>query len=163
MSLKRKASFTALPTSPSVPAPSEWGMMIDGSTHLHSRTRKRFRDDRPSDQLIYRKCLGSEYSPLIASTFNLANSRQETPYDGFSPHKSSRRLHRPPIWIQWTQSRLSKHQKLLTPDNKHYTDSSNKHRSNHLLSDHPVKRLHRVPTRLHRPRRISCVARLLIK
>jgi hypothetical protein len=62
MSLKRKASFTALPPSPSVPAPSEWGMMIDGSTHLHSRTRKRFRDDRPSDQVIYRKCLAS---PLL--------------------------------------------------------------------------------------------------
>ncbi|CAG8003507.1 unnamed protein product [Penicillium nalgiovense] len=57
MSLKRKASFTALPTSPSVPAPSEWGMMIDGSTHLHSRTRKRFRDDRPSDQVIYQNTL----------------------------------------------------------------------------------------------------------
>ncbi|CAI7587328.1 unnamed protein product [Penicillium glandicola] len=57
MSLKRKASFTALPTSPSVPAPSEWGMMIDGSTHLNSRTRKRFRDDRPSDQVIYQNTL----------------------------------------------------------------------------------------------------------
>lgn len=56
MSLKRKASFIALPTSPSAPAPSEWGMVIDGSPHLHSRTRKRFRDDRPSDQVIYRKC-----------------------------------------------------------------------------------------------------------
>ncbi|KAJ5846794.1 hypothetical protein N7534_010463 [Penicillium rubens] len=57
MSLKRKASFTALPPSPSVPAPSEWGMMIDGSTHLHSRTRKRFRDDRSSDQVIYQNTL----------------------------------------------------------------------------------------------------------
>jgi hypothetical protein len=54
MSLKRKAEFTAVPSSPSAPAPSEWGMMIDGNTHLHSRTRKRFRDDRPSDQVIYR-------------------------------------------------------------------------------------------------------------
>ncbi|KAF4761756.1 hypothetical protein N7455_002784 [Penicillium solitum] len=57
MSLKRKASFTALPNSPSVPAPSEWGMVIDGSTHLHSRTRKRFRDDRPSDKVIYQNTL----------------------------------------------------------------------------------------------------------
>ncbi|KAJ5789564.1 uncharacterized protein N7518_006575 [Penicillium psychrosexuale] len=57
MSLKRKASFIALPTSPSAPAPSEWGMVIDGSPHLHSRTRKRFRDDRPSDQVIYQNTL----------------------------------------------------------------------------------------------------------
>ncbi|KAJ5184828.1 hypothetical protein N7491_007303 [Penicillium cf. griseofulvum] len=56
MSLKRKASFTALPTSLSVPAPNEWVMGI-GSTHLHSRTRKRFRDDRPSDQVIYQNTL----------------------------------------------------------------------------------------------------------
>ncbi|KAJ5834510.1 hypothetical protein N7447_000536 [Penicillium robsamsonii] len=56
MSLKRKASFTALPASPSVPAPNEWGMGT-GSTHLHSRTRKRFRDDRPSDQVIYENTL----------------------------------------------------------------------------------------------------------
>ncbi|KAJ5959858.1 uncharacterized protein N7479_007008 [Penicillium vulpinum] len=57
MSLKRKASFTALPTSPSVPGPSEWGTMTNGSTHLHSRTRKRFRDDRPSEQMIYQNTL----------------------------------------------------------------------------------------------------------
>ncbi|KAJ5774253.1 hypothetical protein N7457_009149 [Penicillium paradoxum] len=57
MSLKRKVSFTALPTSPSVPAPSDWGMMIDGNTHIHSRTRKRFRDDRPSEQVIYQNTL----------------------------------------------------------------------------------------------------------
>ncbi|KAJ5131043.1 uncharacterized protein N7515_007082 [Penicillium bovifimosum] len=57
MSLKRKASFTALPTSQGVPAPSEWGMAINGNTHLHSRTRKRFRDDRPSDEVIYQNTL----------------------------------------------------------------------------------------------------------
>ncbi|KAJ5748589.1 uncharacterized protein N7511_010285 [Penicillium nucicola] len=55
MSLKRKAEF-AVPSSPSIPAP-EWGMLIDGNNHLHSRTRKRFRDDRPSDQVIYQNTL----------------------------------------------------------------------------------------------------------
>lgn len=165
MSLKRKASFTALPTSPSVPAPSEWGMVIDGSTHLHSRTRKRFRDDRPSDQVIYRKSLASPlwHSPLIVSTFNLADSWQKTPYDGSSLLKSSRSLHKPPIWIQWTQSQPSKHHKTLTLDNKHYTDSSNKNPSNHRLSDHPAQHLHLVPMRLRSLRRTSCVARRLNK
>lgn len=165
MSLKRKASFTALPTSPSVPAPSEWGMVIDGNTHLHSRTRKRFRDDRPSEQVIYRKCLASPswHSPLIMSMSNLADSWQKIPYDGSSPPKSSRSLPRPSIWIQWTQSQLLKHQKPLTLDNKHYTDSSNKNPSNHRLSDHPVKHLHLEPMRLHWPRKISCVARRLIR
>ncbi|KAJ5163070.1 uncharacterized protein N7500_004900 [Penicillium coprophilum] len=56
MSLKRKASFTALPASPSVAAPNEWGIGTE-STHLHSRTRKRFRDGRPSDQIIYQNTL----------------------------------------------------------------------------------------------------------
>jgi hypothetical protein len=100
MPLKRKASFTALPTSPSVPAPSEWGMVIDGNTHLHSRTRKRFRDDRPSDEVIYRKYLisTSVRSPLIASPFKLAHNSQRTHYDGFSPLKSSKRLYSPLLW-----------------------------------------------------------------
>ncbi|KAJ6044089.1 uncharacterized protein N7446_002286 [Penicillium canescens] len=57
MSLKRKAEIAAVPSSPSVPAPSEWAMMIDGNNYLHSRTRKRFRDDRPSDQVIYQNTL----------------------------------------------------------------------------------------------------------
>ncbi|CAG8100876.1 unnamed protein product [Penicillium olsonii] len=62
MSLKRKASFTALPNSPSVPAPSEWNMALDGNTHLHSRTRKRFRDDRPCENVIYQNTLRWIYS-----------------------------------------------------------------------------------------------------
>ncbi|KAJ5574368.1 uncharacterized protein N7459_008795 [Penicillium hispanicum] len=56
MSLKRKASFPALPSSLLAPTPSEWGMTGD-SKHLHSRTRKRFRDGRPSDEVVYEKTL----------------------------------------------------------------------------------------------------------
>ncbi|KAJ5888273.1 hypothetical protein N7495_008314 [Penicillium taxi] len=52
MSLKRKASFTAIPSNPFAPAPSKWEA-VDNTKHLHSRTRKRFRDDRPSDEQIY--------------------------------------------------------------------------------------------------------------
>ncbi|KAJ5156228.1 hypothetical protein N7492_009031 [Penicillium capsulatum] len=55
MSLKRKAPFaSAIPSSPLAPPPSEWD---DTSNHLHSRTRKRFRDDRPSDKIVYEKTL----------------------------------------------------------------------------------------------------------
>ncbi|KAJ5132153.1 hypothetical protein N7448_006311 [Penicillium atrosanguineum] len=61
MSLKRKASFSAMPFAPSALAPSEWGM-ADGSQHLNSRTRKRFRDGRPSDDVVYEKTLRWIYS-----------------------------------------------------------------------------------------------------
>ena len=55
MSLKRKASFSlATPSSPLAPAPSEWAM-ADNSKHLHCRTRKRFRDGRPNDDVVYGK------------------------------------------------------------------------------------------------------------
>lgn len=103
------------------------------------------------------------HSPLIVSTFNPPDTWQKTHYDGSSPPKSSRSLHKPPIWIQWTQSQLPKHQKTLTLDNKHYTDSSNKNPSNYHLSDHPAQHLHLVPMRLRSLRRTSCVARRLIK
>lgn len=56
MSLKRKASFSAMPDGLSVPASGEWAI-VDSSKHLHSRTRKRFRDGRPSDEIVYGKFL----------------------------------------------------------------------------------------------------------
>ncbi|KAJ6131417.1 hypothetical protein N7523_001877 [Penicillium sp. IBT 18751x] len=56
MSLKRKASFSAMPSAPSALAPSQWSI-ADGSQHLNSRTRKRFRDGRPSDEVVYEKTL----------------------------------------------------------------------------------------------------------
>ncbi|CAI7621064.1 Ribonucleoprotein LSM domain eukaryotic/archaea-type [Penicillium manginii] len=56
MSLKRKASFSAMPSSPFVPASSDWEM-TDSSKHLHSRTRKRFRDGRPNEEAVYAKTL----------------------------------------------------------------------------------------------------------
>ncbi|OJZ83397.1 hypothetical protein ASPFODRAFT_168976 [Aspergillus luchuensis CBS 106.47] len=54
MSLKRKASIPSL-TSPN-PAPVMSGRSIvadDSPKHLHSRTRKRFRNDRPDDEVVY--------------------------------------------------------------------------------------------------------------
>ncbi|KAJ5676245.1 hypothetical protein N7462_009142 [Penicillium macrosclerotiorum] len=52
MALKRKASFSVISSGPSMPAPSEWGM-VGSSQDLPSRTRKRFRDGRPSDEVVY--------------------------------------------------------------------------------------------------------------
>lgn len=61
MSLKRKSSFTGLPATASVSNSNEWNIALDGgSTHLHSRTRKRFRDDRPSESVIYREFLAQK-------------------------------------------------------------------------------------------------------
>ncbi|PLN75792.1 hypothetical protein BDW42DRAFT_180141 [Aspergillus taichungensis] len=58
MSLKRKASFST-PTSPSTPSViGGRSMMLDDSPqHLNSRTRKRFRDDRPEDKIVYENTL----------------------------------------------------------------------------------------------------------
>ncbi|CAL5870106.1 uncharacterized protein PFLUO_LOCUS4341 [Penicillium psychrofluorescens] len=57
MSLKRKASFSAaLPSSPLTPV-NEWPAAVDTTKHLHSRTRKRFRDDRPNDAVVYQNTL----------------------------------------------------------------------------------------------------------
>ncbi|OQD87212.1 hypothetical protein PENANT_c006G07170 [Penicillium antarcticum] len=81
MSLKRKADFAAVPSSPSIAAPSEWGMVIDGNNHLHSRTRKRFRDDRPSDQVIYQNTLrwifSAQKQQVPASTVEMDTMESE--------------------------------------------------------------------------------------
>lgn len=58
MSLKRKASFSAmspLNTMPVVAGPSR--IVEDSPRHLHSRTRKRFKDDRPDEKVIYENTL----------------------------------------------------------------------------------------------------------
>ncbi|KAG2419218.1 hypothetical protein HFD88_004013 [Aspergillus terreus] len=58
MSLKRKASFSAInsPASPT-PLPEYTFSMDDSPKHLHSRTRKRFRNDRPDEKVVYENTL----------------------------------------------------------------------------------------------------------
>jgi len=82
MSLKRKASFSAMPSSPFAPASSDWDM-TDSSKHLHSRTRKRFRDGRPNDEAVYGECSSlpmcaqcqypalSNKQPSLVTSFNV--------------------------------------------------------------------------------------------
>lgn len=54
MGLKRKASFTASPnTTPTPVFPGAIPTTNETSTYLPSRTRKRFRDNRPDEQTIY--------------------------------------------------------------------------------------------------------------
>ena len=56
MSLKRKASFPPN-VAPVIAGPSV--SMDDAPQHLHCRTRKRFRNDRPDDDTIYGKSLNT--------------------------------------------------------------------------------------------------------
>ncbi|KAH8693743.1 hypothetical protein BGW36DRAFT_409382 [Talaromyces proteolyticus] len=55
MSLKRKASFTSFQAA----TRTEFCSQAEGDIpqHLHSRTRKRFRDNRPDEQTVYEKTL----------------------------------------------------------------------------------------------------------
>ncbi|PGH28087.1 hypothetical protein AJ80_00344 [Polytolypa hystricis UAMH7299] len=67
MGLKRKASFSIMssPMSPRsynnntspITFPGDMITIDESPRHLHSRTRKRFRDDRPDEQTIYDKTL----------------------------------------------------------------------------------------------------------
>ncbi|GFF48299.1 hypothetical protein IFM46972_08514 [Aspergillus udagawae] len=58
MSLKRKASFSALSPINTVTVVAGSSRMVeDPPRHLHSRTRKRFRDDRPDEKVVYENTL----------------------------------------------------------------------------------------------------------
>lgn len=58
MTLKRKASFSLI-ASPNAAGtvPGEFTSIDETPKYLNSRTRKRFRDNRPDDEIVYRKCL----------------------------------------------------------------------------------------------------------
>ncbi|PYH98234.1 hypothetical protein BO71DRAFT_371776 [Aspergillus ellipticus CBS 707.79] len=53
MSLKRKASFPSLSSNPAPVLTGRSLMTDDTPRHLHSRTRKRFRNDRPDQEVVY--------------------------------------------------------------------------------------------------------------
>lgn len=55
MSLKRKASFPSAVSMGMGTYPDPHVYINDVPRHLNSRTRKRFRDDRPDEQTIYGK------------------------------------------------------------------------------------------------------------
>ncbi|KAB8253588.1 hypothetical protein BDV32DRAFT_133876 [Aspergillus pseudonomiae] len=58
MSLKRKASFSGVYSPDAAPVIAGRSLMIDDSPkHLNSRTRKRYRNDRPDDKIVYENTL----------------------------------------------------------------------------------------------------------
>lgn len=69
--LKRKASFSAMapPNMTPVVADPSVAMDVDDTPHLNSRTRKRFRDDRPDEKTVYGElrdlqCIGNQWQIL---------------------------------------------------------------------------------------------------
>ncbi|KAJ0419247.1 hypothetical protein BJY00DRAFT_286168 [Aspergillus carlsbadensis] len=57
MSLKRKASFPTVASPQPTQAGIDRRFMDDSPKHLHCRTRKRVRNDRPSEQTVYENTL----------------------------------------------------------------------------------------------------------
>ncbi|KAL6231275.1 hypothetical protein BDW75DRAFT_220550 [Aspergillus navahoensis] len=57
MSLKRKASFPNIATQQSPQTAIDRRFIDDSPKHLHCRTRKRVRNDRPDDEEVYDKTL----------------------------------------------------------------------------------------------------------
>ncbi|KAL1966630.1 hypothetical protein VTN77DRAFT_4041 [Rasamsonia byssochlamydoides] len=57
MALKRKASFPTLASSNGTPFCPDAVVIDETPRHLNSRTRKRFRNDRPDDQTVYENTL----------------------------------------------------------------------------------------------------------
>lgn len=55
MPLKRKASFSTFPTPDMTPVVEGPSVTMDDAPHMNSRTRKRFRDDRPEEKIVYGK------------------------------------------------------------------------------------------------------------
>ncbi|KAE8132489.1 hypothetical protein BDV38DRAFT_261114 [Aspergillus pseudotamarii] len=54
MSLKRKASFSGIYSPDAAPVIAGRSLMMDDTPkHLNSRTRKRYRNDRPDDKIVY--------------------------------------------------------------------------------------------------------------
>ncbi|KAL2857114.1 hypothetical protein BJY01DRAFT_158551 [Aspergillus pseudoustus] len=102
MSLKRKASFPTIGS----PQPSQTGMdqrfMDDSPKHLHCRTRKRVRNDRPDEQTVYENTLRWLYTAQrrmqqtpVPSADHDENMEPEAPTTVDSRQQSLLRFFRP--------------------------------------------------------------------
>ncbi|TPR08255.1 WD domain, G-beta repeat family protein [Aspergillus niger] len=88
MSLKRKASVPSLTSSNPAPVLSRPSFVADDSPkHLHSRTRKRFRNDRPDDEVVYDEDEATEPEPVPSS--EIVDPRQQTLLKFFRPSQST--------------------------------------------------------------------------
>ncbi|KAJ6171911.1 Ribonucleoprotein LSM domain eukaryotic/archaea-type [Penicillium chermesinum] len=95
MSLKRKASFSTTQPSSFKPSPCDWDT-TDNSKHMNSRTRKRFRDGRPSDEIVYAQKQQQSSTPMdtsdemmeaeqVSPTPEAIDPRQQTLLQFFQP------------------------------------------------------------------------------
>ncbi|OOF96079.1 hypothetical protein ASPCADRAFT_130397 [Aspergillus carbonarius ITEM 5010] len=106
MSLKRKASISGLVTPRPAPILAGQSFMPDDTPkHLHSRTRKRFRNDRPDDEVVYENTLRwlftaqqqhrastpatNEDEPEHVPSPEIVDPRQQTLLKFFRPSQSS--------------------------------------------------------------------------
>jgi len=79
MGVKRKASFTTIASPRGTPCCPETIVTIDETPkHLHSRTRKRFRDDRPDDETIYENTIRLLFSAQKESLSSSLSSPDES-------------------------------------------------------------------------------------
>ncbi|KAK2742514.1 hypothetical protein FQN55_007800 [Onygenales sp. PD_40] len=111
MSLKRKASFSTITSpnsystynNPTAPIPFLAGATItidEPPRHLHSRTRKRFRNDRPDDQTIFNKTLHwlfsaqkkHQHNTLPTSPDDSAASEEPSPFQSSTPDPNQQTL-----------------------------------------------------------------------
>ncbi|KAI9038531.1 uncharacterized protein KD926_010660 [Aspergillus affinis] len=107
MSLKRKASFPTIASPNTDSFTLELLSMDDSPKHLSSRTRKRYRNDRPEDKVVYENTLrwlftaqqqqGPTASPeadenmdlTTLSSSEIVDPRQQTLHKFFQPSQTS--------------------------------------------------------------------------
>ncbi|KAF7715569.1 Uncharacterized protein PECH_000457 [Penicillium ucsense] len=97
MSVKRKASLSGPAPSTAWSTPSSWGPS-NGSAELPSRTRKRFRNGRPDDEVVYEKTLRWIYSaqqqqplttPMDIADDAMTDAEQGTTPEAVDPRQQS--------------------------------------------------------------------------
>lgn len=149
MSLKRKASFSAAPSSPFAPMSCEVDM-VDSSKHLHSRTRKRFRDGRPDDEVVYGKLfvsstLGKAFYQSTATRsitktkIELTGKQRKLSVGSSQPSNNRRQSRWTQAKKQWTKITPLNPPKPSILDNTPCCDSSSLEHSPRFNSNHPVR------------------------
>lgn len=138
MNLKRKASF-AVAMSPG--AIEQTAAVDDIPKHLNSRTRKRFKDDRPCDEIIYGMFLVIEaghccvallpyyssaaHGAKAAEHIDIDQYLQRIPFAGSTPQHSSRRQRRPVSPKILLTTALARQPSRLIHDSNRCSSSSN--------------------------------------
>lgn len=122
MSLKRKASFPTIASPNADSFMFERLSMDDSPKHLSSRTRKRFRDDRPEDRVVYGECTNLPTNRQLheSSATDIPQKIHSAGYSLLSSNKIP--LHHPPQTRAWSW-RHPRRRRLSTRANKPCTSS----------------------------------------